>query len=173
MDDDQQNEGNGLVAWILGIAVTIAVTVSLIIGIVSALGGSGKPAQTAAAPTAAPAPAAPADAPAGAPIAGPVKFYFDTGKAEPAADAADAAKPIVEALAANADAKIFVSGFHDATGNADQNAELARDRAFAIRDVLQKAGVAEDRIVLRKPQQMMGGSDEREARRVELTLEKG
>lgn len=172
MDDDQQNEGNGLVAWILGIAVTIAIAVSLIIGIVGALGGGGKPAATTAAAPAA-APAAPADAPASAPIAGPVKFYFDTGKAEPAADAADAAKPIIDALSAHADAKIFVSGFHDATGNAEQNAVLARDRAFAIRDLLQKAGVAEDRIVLRKPQQMMGGADEREARRVELTVEKG
>lgn len=170
MDDDQQNEGNGLVAWILGIAVTIAITVALIIGIVGALGGAGKPA-TPAAPAA--AAASPADAPAAAPIAGPVKFYFETGKAETAADAADAAKPVVEALAANADAKIFVSGFHDATGNAEQNAALARDRAVAIRDLLLKAGVAEDRIVLRKPQEMMGGADEREARRVELTVEKG
>jgi len=38
MDDEQQNEHNALLAWILGIAVTIAVAVSLIIGIMAAVG---------------------------------------------------------------------------------------------------------------------------------------
>ena len=39
MDDDQQNEQNTLLAWILGIAVAIAIAVSLIIGVVAGIGG--------------------------------------------------------------------------------------------------------------------------------------
>lgn len=38
MDDEQQNEHNALLAWILGIAVTIAIAVSLITGILAAMG---------------------------------------------------------------------------------------------------------------------------------------
>lgn len=44
MDDDQQNEQYGLVAWVLGIAVTIAIAVSLLAGGMGILSGGGKPA---------------------------------------------------------------------------------------------------------------------------------
>lgn len=48
MDDDQQNEPNVLIAWILGIAVTIAIAVSLIVGIVVGVGGGSGAAGTSA-----------------------------------------------------------------------------------------------------------------------------
>ncbi len=38
MDDEQNNENHTLLAWILGIAVTIAIAVSLITGIMVAMG---------------------------------------------------------------------------------------------------------------------------------------
>jgi hypothetical protein len=67
--------------------------------------------------------------------------------------------------------RFTVSGFHDASGDATANAELAKRRALAVRDLLTTAGVAPDRIELRKPALTTGGADPREARRVEVTLE--
>jgi len=70
---------------------------------------------------------------------------------------------------AHPDAKLVLSGFTDATGSAEKNAELAKTRAQAVRDALKAAGVAEDRIVLKKPESITGGADAKEARRVEIS----
>lgn len=171
--DDQQNEPNVLIAWILGIAVTVAVVTALLAGIVGGLSG-GKKAEPAPAASAAAAPAAPAVvdlAPAlatGPGVPEAVKLYFDVGKAELPADAATQIQPLVAYLAATPAAKLGISGFHDSTGDAAANAELARNRALAARAALTAAGVAEDRIILVKPRETAGGADEREARRVEV-----
>ena len=118
--------------------------------------------------THAPAPAAVATAPAAA--AGPAKFYFETGKAAlPAGSDATIAK-LAESAKANAATKLAVSGFHDASGDPAMNAELAKQRAVAVRDALKTAGVAEDRIELKKPEQVNAG-DAAEARRVEVKLQ--
>ena len=66
--------------------------------------------------------------------------------------------------------KAVISGYHDATGDPAKNAELAKQRAFAARDALKAAGVAEDRIDLKKPEQINAGRAA-EARRVEVKLE--
>ena len=47
------------------------------------------------------------------------------------------------------------------------NKELAKQRAFAVRDALKVAGVAEDRIVLQKPEDITAGDGE-QARKVEV-----
>lgn len=171
MDDDQQNEQHGLVGWILGIAVTVAIAVALLTGVLGGLSGGPAPAGAPAA-TASPAPAAAAAASAPVTIAGPAKLYFATGKSELPEDADPAIKPIVDALKAEGGAVAVVSGFHDATGDPAQNAELAKQRAFAVRDLLAKSGVDAGRIDLRKPQETTGSGDDREARRVEVIAEK-
>ncbi|MCB2069140.1 MAG: OmpA family protein, partial [Ottowia sp.] len=66
--------------------------------------------------------------------------------------------------------KAVVSGYVDTTGNAAQNAELAKQRAFAVRDKLKALGVAEDRIELQKPADIQAGAGA-QARRVEVTLQ--
>ena len=99
---------------------------------------------------------------------GVVKFYFATGKADLAAGANEALADIVKGVAAGQ--KAVVSGFHDATGDAAQNAELAKNRALAVRDALQALGVAEDRIELKKPEATQGTGSNAEARRVEVVL---
>ena len=174
--DDQQNEPNVLIAWILGIAVTIAVTVSLIIGIVGGL-GAGKSAAPAAEqkPAAAAAAAAAPDEvdqpPAlatGPGVPAAVKLYFELGKAELPADAAAQLEPIVAWAKATPEAKFGVSGYHDASGDPAANAELAKNRAKAARESLVSAGIAADRLILVKPQQTTGGPDDQEARRVEV-----
>lgn len=170
--DDQQNEPNVLIAWILGIAVTIAIVVSLVIGILGALSGGGK--IEAKAPAAASAPAAIGEvdeAPAlatGPGVPAMVKFHFETGKADLPADAAAQVQPLVAYLNATPQAKVAVSGFHDKTGDPAANAALAKTRALATRALLVSAGAAEDKVILVKPREATGGDDDREARRVEV-----
>ncbi|MBK9134648.1 MAG: sodium-translocating pyrophosphatase [Betaproteobacteria bacterium] len=146
--------------------------------IVPLLPGAKAP-QAAAAPTAAPAVvAAPAAAAAsaaaladGASIqveGGVVKFYFASGKADVAAGAQQALADIVKGVGEGK--KAVISGFADASGNAEQNAELAKQRAFAVRDALKGLGVTEDKVELKKPETVTGTGDAAQARRVEVTL---
>ena len=177
MDDDQQNEPGLLLAWILGIAVTIAIVVAVLSGVLSALGSSSASSAAPAAPVTAAAPAAAADKPAegaAAPAAamGPAKLYFSTGKAELPAEAAATLAPLIDALKAGKAKKLVISGYHDATGDPAQNAELAKQRAFAVRDALTGAGLTAEQIELSKPQETTRGSgDDREARRVEVSAQ--
>jgi K(+)-stimulated pyrophosphate-energized sodium pump len=141
--------------------------------LVPVIGGTGTPpAKPHAAAPAAVVAAAPAAAPAAMPAAAPrpdtAKIYFETGAAAVPAEAAAAVAKIVEWAKASPDAKIAVSGFHDSTGNAEQNAELARGRAKMVVDLLTSNGIAADRLVMQKPVQMDAG-DGREARRVEVS----
>lgn len=96
------------------------------------------------------------------------RLYFELGSYELPADALTRVAPLV--LAAPDSSRFVVSGFHDASGDAAANAELAKQRAIAVRDLLTTAGVAPERIELRKPALTSGGADPREARRVEVTL---
>jgi K(+)-stimulated pyrophosphate-energized sodium pump len=100
---------------------------------------------------------------------GVVKFYFATAKADVAAGGAEALKDVVAGVAAGK--RAVVSGFHDETGNAASNAELAKQRAMNVRDALKAAGVAEDKIELKKPEVLVGGSNPAEARRVDVSLQ--
>jgi K(+)-stimulated pyrophosphate-energized sodium pump len=122
----------------------------------------------ATAPAPAPAPAAVADAASVKVEGGVVKFYFASGKADLAAEAAPALADVVKGVAAGK--KAVISGYHDATGDPAKNAELAKQRAFAARDALKAAGVAEDKIELKKPEQINAGNAA-DARRVEVKLE--
>lgn len=77
---------------------------------------------------------------------------------------------VVDALKANESRRVLLAGYHDPTGNAEFNKDLARKRAFAVRDSLVAAGISPERIVLRKPEQTAGTGTNAEARRVELRL---
>ncbi|HEU4622170.1 MAG TPA: OmpA family protein, partial [Burkholderiaceae bacterium] len=68
----------------------------------------------------------------------------------------------------DASKRLTISGYHDATGDADKNMELAKARAQAVQQALEASGVSADRIDLRKPQTTTGGANEQEARRVEV-----
>lgn len=187
-DDDQQG-------WVLGLVMSLVLLViALVLGL--AISRSQRvqaaptvlpqpaavlpvaPAASSPAPLA-PAPAAPASAALAAQAAsdaasitveyGIVKFYFASGKAELAAGAAEALVDVVKG--ARGGKKVVISGFHDAQGNAARNAELARQRALAVRDALLAAGVPDDRIRLEKPAQTAGTGSDAEARRVEIALQ--
>lgn len=160
MDDDNDSEQRALLGWILGIAVALSITVALSSGIVATMQPSARPA--AGTPT----------APAVAAIAVTVvRIHFASGATALPADADATLKPVADTAKARAASKLVVSGYHDTTGDPERNAELAKQRAFAVRDALVAAGVATERIELRKPQVTAGGGDDREARRVEVGLE--
>ena len=99
------------------------------------------------------------------------KLYFATDVAAVSDEGQGALRAAIEAAKAHPAAKLAVSGFHDKTGNADQNHELAKQRATAVRDALVAAGIDVARIDLRKPEVTEGGADDREARRVEVRVE--
>jgi K(+)-stimulated pyrophosphate-energized sodium pump len=98
-----------------------------------------------------------------------VRFYFDTGRAELDGGAADALFEVVKGVTAGR--KSVVSGYNDGQGDAAANAELAKQRAFAVLDTLQSLGVPDDSIELKKPEQLVASGPAAEARRVEVTLQ--
>ncbi|MEI6546574.1 MAG: sodium-translocating pyrophosphatase, partial [Burkholderiales bacterium] len=99
-----------------------------------------------------------------------VVLFFETAEsALPGDTPAQVAKLVAWVMVAP-ERKVSISGFHDSTGDAAQNAELAKRRAVAVADVLKSAGVPEDRVVLQKPALTDAGGG-REARRVEISAQ--
>lgn len=186
-DDDQLGLVMGLLVGVILLVISlvfgiglyqknkavVAASTALASGAVTTPGAVGG-AAAAAAPGAAAGPLANAqsDADAGASVRvedGVVKFYFATGKAELAEGAPEALGDVVKGVAAGKTA--VISGFHDATGDAARNEELARQRAFAVRDALAALGIGADKLELRKPEVTTADGSNAEARRVEVTLE--
>jgi len=149
----------------------INIVALLIVPLLPIPAGSGQPAAHAATPAAAaaPAPTAAADGASISVEVGVVKFFFATGKADLAGGAAAALADVAKGVAEGRTA--VVSGYTDASGDPVMNEELAKQRAFAVRDALKAAGVAEDKIELKKPEQSTGGGDGSQARRVEVVLQ--
>lgn len=177
-NDSEQKAALGIVWAIVGVAVVAVLFLAAYFGLTSGKSGSG-PTTTVAAPqnaVTAVASSAVADAnvaaSAEAAVAGvpaTIKIFFETGKSEVPAGAATDVAPIVMYLKANSGATAAVSGYHDASGNADVNAEVSKERAKAVRAVLIAAGIEESRVVLDKPQVALAGNDA-DARRVEVAV---
>ncbi len=79
---------------------------------------------------------------------------------------------LLAALNAQPDSKATISGYHSASGKLAANQQLAKQRAFKIRDALVGAGVSANRITLDKPQQSASNTkgEDASARRVEVTV---
>ena len=182
MSSQDNDQDIRVVAAVLISAILLAVGLAVGIGIHKARGGAVEKAEAPAVAVQA-APAAPAAdaavaAPAAAPVGddasvvvdnGVVKFYFASGKADLATGAVEALGDAV--AAAKAGKKLVISGFHDTTGDPAKNAELAKLRAFAVRDALKGAGVDEASLELKKPEEAAGGAGSNaEARRVEVMI---
>lgn len=177
-------DGDGQQGLVLSVVFgLIALVIALVIGMAIYTAGQGatlaRTALLTAPVAAAPATAAPADAASAAQAAsdaasikvefGVVKFYFASGNADLASGAGDALADLVKG--AKAGRKLVISGFHDSTGDAAKNAALARQRAMAVRDALETAGVPVQQIELKKPEQLEGSGSNAEARRVEVALQ--
>lgn len=176
----QNDESTGVV---LGAGVGVIVLVlGLVFGVVMHQHNASKKAVATAkvaAPAAPAAAAASAPAAAAAPAAGDgasvmvdngvVKFYFAPGKAELAQDGAKALTDIL--AAAKTGKKIGISGFVDPSGDPQKNAELAKERAFAVKDLLTSSGVPDGQIVMVRPNDIKAGATSAaEGRRVEVFL---
>jgi cytochrome c oxidase subunit II len=98
----------------------------------------------------------------------PAKIYFATGKKEMPADAKESIEAALAFLKAKADSKVDITGFTDKTGNREANLELAKERAKAVRAALEAAGIAKERINMKPPAEITGGTDNKEARRVDI-----
>jgi outer membrane protein OmpA-like peptidoglycan-associated protein len=122
--------------------------------------------EPAPAPTTEPAPtdAAPA-------LASPsATLYFDVGRADLPADSTGGLEPVIAYLKANPSTVAVVSGYHDPSGDAATNEVLAKNRAFAVQNALEGAGIEAARIDLQKPVVTTGGGSADDARRVEVTV---
>ena len=162
-NDDQQRFALGF------LFALIALVVSTVVGAVVY--------KRAIQPARAPAPAAVVAAPAAVEVVdgptikvedGIVKFYFATGKADVANGADEALADVAKGVASGK--KALVSGYHDTTGDVAVNEELAKQRAVAVRIVLVRIGVPEDKVELKKPEVTTGSGGNAEARRVEVLL---
>lgn len=176
-DDSQQNLALGIVFSL----VALIVASMIFVGIYKSRSAAPvATSATATAPGTLPQPVPAAAVTAGAAQAasdaasvtvenGIVKFYFASGKADLAAGASEALADLVKG--AQAGRKLVISGFHDATGDAAKNAELAKQRAMAVQNSLKASGVNESQIELKKPEQTAGTGSNADARRVEVALQ--
>ena len=170
--EDDDNVGVVLGALLAVIAVVVAVVA--FVGIYKMKPAKvALPAAALTAPMAASGPAAVetpmADSASVKVVDGVVKFYFASGKSDVAAGGNEALAAVVSAVALGK--RAVISGFHDATGDPAKNAELAKQRAFKVRDALTALGVAADKIELKKPEQMLASGSDSEARRVEVMVQ--
>ena len=99
-------------------------------------------------------------------------MYFSVGSATLEGPQERSMAMLIETMKARPTVKATISGFHSASGGADLNAELAKQRAFTVRDSLVAAGIPADRIVLDKPQETQGNvaGEDPVARRVEVSV---
>lgn len=162
-DDDNQN-------LVLGILFgVIALVIGLVIGLATYVTGQAREATM-------PAPAAEAVvveevveiAEVGEPL---VKLYFESGKADLPATSGDDIAKVIAKLHEDDSKLVLISGYHDETGGAAINAEVAKARAVAVKDALIAAGVAAEKVKMRKPAVTLGGTDAAEARRVEVRVQ--
>ena len=184
MANNDNDESQGVVWAILIGVILLAISLAVGMGLYrtsKAAGGADGAVSTSAAvgaPVGAAVGAAPgspaemtnaADVPSIRVENGVVKFYFATGSAALANGAAEALGDVVKGVAAGR--KAVISGFTDVTGDPAKNEELAKQRAFAVRDALAALGIGEDKVHLRKPEAITATGSNAEARRVEVTLQ--
>ncbi len=164
---DENDDGARVGLW-----VVIGIITLLLFGLLGGLAIRAVNKQPAPAVAAAMPAAASMDTLLDAPLSGEIvgKLYFDLGKADLPADATAALAPALKALADNPGKKLVLAGFHDPSGDALVNAELAKNRAKAVRAALTAQGADAARVLLRKPEQTALDGPADEARRVEMRL---
>jgi outer membrane protein OmpA-like peptidoglycan-associated protein len=187
-DDDSTGLVMGVVFGVIALVISLAIGVTIyqknktarataaptaVAGAATGMGAAGAAAlaATAQAQSAAAMEAAARVAAGAAAVlvdGGVVKFFFASGKSVLPEGGPQALADVI--AGAKTGKKAIVSGYVDSTGNAAQNKELGKLRAFAVRDLLTAAGVPADKIELKKPDDINAGTGA-QARRVEVTLQ--
>ncbi len=176
--NDQNDDAQNFALMVLAGVVALVIAGVLALAIATTAGQPAKGAATAAMPAlaAASAAVAGADAVAAAGAAVPAlgdadaRIYFELASDALPAEAAAELSRIADAARTDPGKVVLISGYHDESGDAAKNAELAKKRAFTVRHALEANGVARERLVMDKPRVTLGGADAREARRVEMRL---
>ena len=175
--NDQSDDAQNFALMVLAGVVALVIAGVLALAIATTGDRPGKAAAAAAVSGPATAGATGATAEAAAPGAAvPAlgeadgRIYFELASDALPADAAAELARIADAARADPGKVVLISGYHDESGDAAKNAELAKKRAFAVRHALEANGVALNRLVMDKPRVTLGGADAREARRVEMRL---
>jgi uncharacterized protein related to proFAR isomerase len=165
---EQEDEGTRIGLWVV-IGLLFFVLMGVVGGVV--LRHLQNKAAVAAPPIVATAPAADVEL-IDAPLSGDlvVTLFFEVSKADLPGDAPAAVDAMVKALADAPGRKLVLSGFHDVTGDPAFNADLAKQRAVAVRNAVLAAGGDGARVQLRKPESTLGDGTNQEARRVEARL---
>jgi photosynthetic reaction center cytochrome c subunit len=99
-------------------------------------------------------------------------LYFNTGSYTLEGEQAKGLAQLIATMTGTPGTKATISGYHSASGALDVNQELAKQRAFSVRDALLAAGIAENRVVLEKPLQAeanLSGEDPA-SRKVEVAV---
>lgn len=159
----------------VGVWVTLSIITLLLFGLLGGLamrqlshGKAGVAPAAVAATAVAQSDDSVIDTPLSGDLAGTVFFAMSEATLTPDAQAELAKiKPALEAAAGR---KVVLSGFHDASGDPAKNAELAKERAKAVREALKAAGIDAARIALRKPESTTADGPPEQARRVEIRL---
>ena len=100
-----------------------------------------------------------------------VKVYFDSGMTAVTPDFAKTAGGLKSWLVNHSGATLAVSGYSDPSGNAAQNAELAKQRAQAVQSALTAADIPATSARLEKPAEVSDATVAKEAaRRVEVVV---
>lgn len=152
-------------------AVIVGVLAGIVLAVVAVVYGAsaGKAFKPKAAPVVAQVAEEPEIAPVGEAL---VKVFFAVDSATlTVVDNEGVVVKTIEVLKLQPKAIVLLSGFHDPSGDAAHNAELAKARALAVRDALVAAGVEPDRVKLRKPETTVGGGTPEEGRRVEVRVQ--
>jgi outer membrane protein OmpA-like peptidoglycan-associated protein len=166
---NDQDDGANVALWaVLGIITLLLF--GLIGGLaLRSLNAKKAPAPAALAATAAAAGAA--DEMVELPLSGVmvVRLLFDLDQAALQPDTPAMLALAVKALADAPGKKLVIAGFHDPSGDAAHNADLAKRRAIAVRLALVAQGADGTAAAAQAEQTELGGPPE-EARRVEVRL---
>jgi cytochrome c oxidase subunit 2 len=148
-DDNDPETG-----FAVGFAIAVAIFVALFaIGVALFVTNPPRPATAAAVAT---------------PLAR-IEVDFESGKDQMPDEAAARLASLIGVATANAGKRIVITGYYEKSGDPSFGAELARQRAYAVRDFFRAAGIADERIVIEEPREAASGGG-REARRVETAI---
>lgn len=167
---DEQDEGARIAVWAV-LAIILLLIFGLIFGLVVRTMNAkhaAKPAAVAATPAAAAETEVLVEVARSGVVV--VRVFFELDQAALQPDAQAALAPALQALSAEPAKKLIVAGYHDPSGDAAHNADLAKRRAIAVRLALLALGADAAKVQLRKPEQMELGGPPEEARRVEVWL---
>jgi photosynthetic reaction center cytochrome c subunit len=95
------------------------------------------------------------------------KVLFELNQTTLPADAKAAIEQVAVRMKAFPNLKLDISGFADKTGPADKNLQIAKLRAFAVRDALKASGVPDAQVNLKKPEFVIGDASG-SSRRVDI-----